>query len=144
LSKKSPKIAALLAEHLGSDFHSPYYTGYFHCFNLGLYYEAHDVLEELWLGCKREADGDFYKGLIQFAGAYVHLRKERLRPASNLFQLALTNLGRYPARHHDLDVAAVRAICRKGIGDLAAGGYLVNPWTPEKAPKLALEEPIRP
>src|SRR5688500_13861280 len=28
----------------------PRYTGYFTCFNLGQYYEAHDVLEDLWLG----------------------------------------------------------------------------------------------
>jgi len=141
LSKKSPKIAALLAEpeHRRHERHSPYYTGYFHCFNRELYYEAHDVLEELWLGCKREADGDFYKGLIQFAGAYVHLQKQRLRPASNLFNLALANLGRYPARHHDLDVAKVCGRCREEIAGLAASGYTVNPWSAGAGWRLQLD-----
>jgi predicted metal-dependent hydrolase len=139
VSKKSPRIAALLAEHPGDPRHSPYYTGYFHCFNLRLYYEAHDVLEELWLGCKKEADGNFYKGLIQFAGAYVHLQKNRLKPASNLFHLALANLSLYPDRHFDLDVAAVRQACRDEAGKLAASGFTVNIWTPEGAPFLVLE-----
>jgi len=142
LSKKSPKIAALLAEpgHARHERHSPYYTGYFHCFNQELYYEAHDVLEELWLGCKREADGDFYKGLIQFAGAYVHLQKQRLRPASNLFNLALANLSRYPERHHDLDVAQVCRRCREEIAGLAASGYAVNPLEAGRVPQLQLEK----
>jgi len=142
LSKKSPKIAALLAEpeHRRHERHSPYYTGYFHCFTRELYYEAHDVLEELWLGCKREADGDFYKGLIQFAGAYVHLQKQRLRPASNLFNLALANLSRYPTRHHDLDVAKVCQRCREETEFLAASGYSANPLEEGKGPKLQLEK----
>ena len=142
MSKKSPKIAALLAEagHVRHERHSPYYTGYFHCFNQELYYEAHDVLEELWLGCKREADGDFYKGLIQFAGAYVHLQKQRLRPASNLFNLALANLSRYPVRHHDLDLEKVCARCREEIAGLAASGYAVNPLEAGRVPRLQLEK----
>ena len=32
----------------------PCYQGYFRCFNEGQYYEAHDVLEHLWLGNGRE------------------------------------------------------------------------------------------
>ena len=67
------------------------YLGYFELFNAQLFYEAHDVLEELWLPIRREPQGDFYKGLIQLAGAFVHLQKNRLRPAAALFKLARTN-----------------------------------------------------
>ena len=66
----------------------PHYAGFFECFNQQLFYEAHDVLEELWLPRRREPDGLFYKGLIQLAGAFVHLQKDRLSPAAALFRLA--------------------------------------------------------
>jgi len=138
VSKKSPKIVALLAAHPGDPRHSPHYTGYFHCFNLRLYYEAHDVLEELWLVDRKAPDGNFFKGLIQLAGAYVHLQKNRLKPASNLFRLAETNLAAYPPVHYDLDLAAILALCRAMIATLAASAWTVNPWSPEAAPFLRL------
>jgi len=47
----------------------PRLTGYFECFNSGRYYEAHDVLEDLWLRQgKTHPDHAFHKGLIQLAG----------------------------------------------------------------------------
>src|SRR5260370_16823440 len=52
-----------------------YYRAYFQLFNDQQYYEAHDVLEQLWLKAL-EPDIQFYKGLIQLAGAFVHLQKQ--------------------------------------------------------------------
>ena len=49
--KKNDRISDFVAS-LGSDPHSalhPCYQGYFQCFNAQQYYEAHDVLEHLWL-----------------------------------------------------------------------------------------------
>ena len=91
MSKKSAKIAALIESCRGEKLDA-HYLGYFHCFNRGLFYEAHDVLEELWLPERTGPNGAFYKGLIQLAGAFVHLQKNRLRPAAALFKLAATNL----------------------------------------------------
>lgn len=51
------------------------YRAYFDCFNQGLYYEAHDVLEHLWLVCQ-DANRSFFQGLIQIAGAFVHFQKQ--------------------------------------------------------------------
>lgn len=65
------------------------------------------MLEELWLLDRRGADGDFFKGLIQLAGAFVHIQKNRRQPAIALFNLAAANLQKYPATHFNLDVAAV-------------------------------------
>jgi predicted metal-dependent hydrolase len=81
VSKKSPRIAAMIAglSRPGMD---PHYLGYFECFNQQLFYEAHDVLEELWLAQRRQPNDLFYKGLIQLAGAFVHLQKNRLKPAA--------------------------------------------------------------
>ena len=45
------------------------FAAYFHHFNREDYYEAHDVLESLWLEGGRKARGAaFYQGLIQLAG----------------------------------------------------------------------------
>src|SRR2546428_12421059 len=84
MSRKSGRIAALIESGQGRDLDA-HYLGYFDCFNRGLFYESHEVLEELWLADRRGRNGSFYKGLIPFAGAFVPLQKHtksrpRLRP----------------------------------------------------------------
>src|SRR6266566_7670130 len=106
MSRKSAKIAALTDPCRGRDLDA-HYLGYFECFNRGLFYEAHEVLENLWLADRKGPDGSFYKGLIQLAGAFVHLEKKRPSPASALFRLALGNFENYPEIHHRLDLRKV-------------------------------------
>ena len=144
MSKKSAAIAALIEGCQGQELDA-HYLGYFACFNQGLYYEAHDVLEELWLKDRPGPDGAFYKGLIQFAGAFVHLRKHtearpRLRPSAALFKLAQANLERYPAVHWRLAVPMVLGLCGEWIGRLEGSGFAVNPLTADNAPRLELQE----
>lgn len=144
MSKKSAKIAALIEDCRGRELDA-HYLGYFECFNRGLFYEAHDVLEELWLADRQGPDGDFFKGLIQFAGAFVHLQKHtelrpRLRPSAALFKLARTNLGKYPALHFHLDVSRVLAIIEEWLGRLEAGGFVVNPLASYATPVV---KPLR-
>src|SRR5271169_5706372 len=95
-----------------------HYLGYFDCFNRQLFYEAHDVLEDLWLPDRHGADGNFYKGLIQLAGAFVHLQKNRLRPAAALFKLALANLEKYPQVHEHLNLQSTGELIRHWLADL--------------------------
>src|SRR5437762_1930376 len=135
MSKKSEKIQRLVERHRGKPLDA-HYLCYFDCFNSGLYYEAHDVLEELWLPIRREADGDFYKGLIQLAGAFVHLQKNRLRPAAALFKLARTNLQKYPAPPAPLDMPSVLALIEDWLARLEAEEFAVNPLRLDNAPKL--------
>lgn len=129
----------------------PCYQGYFRCFNEGRYYEAHDVLEHLWLG-PRDANWAFYKGLIQIAGAFVHLQKQylrpqhpkdgrRLRPACRLFALGLANLLPYGSRHLALDLSDLERLCAQYVAAIAASDFQRNPWSPEHAPQLALQAP---
>ena len=124
----------------------PCYAGYFLCFNRGEYYEAHDVLEHLWLQCE-DANELFYKGLIQFAGGFVHLRKQHLRPdhpkdgrrlapAARLFDLAAANLAPFAPRHLQLDVSAVLDLVDEMTGHLRRSDFTVNPWSPENLPQL--------
>jgi predicted metal-dependent hydrolase len=126
----------------------PCYRAFFRCWNEQRYYEAHDVLEHLWLNTDTD-DNNFFKGLIQASGAFVHLQKNfehpshakhsrRLRPAVRLFELAERNLGRFAPRHHALDVAALLDLLRRTREKITAADFKTNPWSPANAPKLEL------
>jgi len=129
---KADRIGHLRVE--GVEGLDPHYAGWFACFNRGEYYEAHDVLEALWLGQRRGPDDHFYKGLIQLAGAFVHLQKNRPGPADALFRLAENNLREYPARHHELDVSGVLRLIAAWREALAGG--TVNPLGNRPAPRI--------
>jgi predicted metal-dependent hydrolase len=135
---KSPKIAALLDQFESPTDFDRHYVGFFRCFNAQIYYEAHDVLEDVWLPIRGQAQSNFYQGLIQMAGAFVHLQKGRLGPSARLFALALKNFESYPARHAGVDLDAIRQLCRDYRRALLDSGETVNPWTPARAPQLAL------
>jgi len=137
VSSKSGKIADRIAAFQGSR-HDPHYLGYFDCFNQQQFYEAHDVLEELWLADRKGPAGEFYKGLIQLAGAFVHLQKDRLRPAGALFKLARTNLEKYPSPYEHLDIAAVLSLIAKWLGWLEGSEFLQNPLGTQSPPVLAV------
>ena len=137
MSKKSGKIAALIESCRGQELDA-HYLGYFECFNRGLYFEAHDVLEELWLADKTGPNYSFHKGLIQLAGAFVHLQKNRLRPAAALYKLARTNLEKYPAVHERLDLTVVLALIADWLARLEAQDFSVNPLMADNAPRLGL------
>jgi uncharacterized protein len=126
----------------------PYYRAFFQCWNEQRYYEAHDVLEQVWLHDPITAeDAQYFKGLIQAAGAFVHLQKQfehpthpkhgkRLGPAVRLFRLAEKNLAPFGDRRHDLDLAWFREILSQYRSAVESNGK--NPWTPDNAPKVFL------
>jgi hypothetical protein len=142
VSRKSAKIAAMIESYRGGR-HDAHYLGYFECFNNGLYYEAHDVLEELWLADRTGPAGNFYKGLIQLAGAFVLMQKHkatqpRLKPAARLLGLARANLVPYPALFQDLNLAEVIALIDRWVQKLESGSFETNPLTSPSAPRLNL------
>ncbi len=148
--KKNERIAAFV-EQLSPDSDLTFdrrYLGYFTCFNARQYYEAHDVLENLWLETKGD-DHRFFKGLIQVAGAFVHLQKHylqpehpkhgrRLRPAVRLFHLAIANLEPFAPVRMQLDVGQLCQLCRRVAAEAAHLEYQRNPWDPAHAPQLRL------
>lgn len=137
VSKKSAKIAELIASCQGGGLDA-HYLGFFECFNRGLYFEAHDVLEELWLPVRKQPEGDFYKGLIQLAGAFVHLQKKRPGPARALFLLSRSYLGKFPARHQHLNLSAVVELIATWLSRLDENA---DPLSQHTAPLLSLESP---
>jgi predicted metal-dependent hydrolase len=138
VSKKSARIAAMIESLQGRDMDA-HYLGYFECFNQQLFYEAHDVLEELWLGQRGRENDLFYKGMIQLAGAFVHLQKNRLKPAAALFRLAQNNISKYPERHEGLDTRAALMLIAEWMSELERADFAVNPLRSDNAPKLALD-----
>ncbi len=126
MSHKTEKVFELL-KGIDCKGHDPRYAGFFELFNRQKFYEAHDVLEDLWLPVRKEQGGDFYKGLIQLAGAFVHLQKERLRPAGALFKLARTNLGKFPPQHEYVNLVEVLALIDGASKTLEGSDFLNNP-----------------
>jgi hypothetical protein len=125
----------------------PCYLGFFQCFNEQRYYEAHDVLEHLWL---KHRDDSFFKGLIQIAGAFVHLQKQFLRPdhpkdgrrlfpAVRLFELGMSNLEAHRPSRLQLDVDALSDLCAYFVTEIVASDFTVNPWLPHAAPRIELK-----
>ena len=124
------------------------YELYFSHFNAGEYYEAHDVLEHLWLGCS-DSNATFYKGLIQIAGGFVHLRKQflrpmhpkdgkRLAPAGRLLTLGASNISSFGPLHMGLDVDKLSALCNELSLGIQSSGFRVNPWSLEGRPTISL------
>ncbi len=146
MSKKSLKILLLLEELRrkltcdGSGDFELQYLGYFECFNQQRYYEAHDVLEELWLRIKKTRNGEslFYKGLIQLAGAFVHLQKSRLNPAARLLRLTLKNLEPWQPQTKGLDVQELVKRIQGWLAQLENSHYANNPYNPNCPPRIHL------
>jgi hypothetical protein len=129
----------------------PYYRAYFRCWNEQRYYEAHDVLEQIWLQKTITPDDlQYFKGLIQAAGAFVHLQKQyehpthpkhgrRLAPAVRLFRLAEKNLKPLGRKRHAFDLMKFREMLGGYACAVVESDHQTNPWSPETAPRVALE-----
>lgn len=156
---KAQRMESLIAEIAGQSpapllarsWPAPY-LAYFTCFNRREFYTAHDVLEHLWLQ-EKGPSADFYKALIQLAGAFVHLQKHylrpfhykdatRLAPAARLFGLALENLRGVPDYFMGLDVRLLRQLCKEWSRSLEASSCTQNPWRPETSPMLNPAPPL--
>ena len=128
----------------------PGYDLFFSLFNAAEYYEAHDVLEHLWLQT-RDPSSLFYKGLIQIAGAFVHLQKQflrpehpkdgkRLRPAARLLILGASNLRHYGPTHMSLNVEELCQLCHNLVENIQSSGFQTNPWSPHDRPLIRLSQ----
>jgi hypothetical protein len=138
VSHKSPKIAALIAS-LPEGSVDRHYLGFFDCFNRQLFFEAHEVLEELWLAERGRPNDLFYKGLIQLAGAFVHVQKARRGPALALLKLARGNLARFPGRYEELGVSSVLELIERWTLSLQAETGPLRSPEPGKWPVVRLE-----
>ena len=141
MSKKDHKVAALM-EGIETGEHDPHLVGYLRCFNAQQFYEAHDVLEALWLKDRKGPDGDFFKGLIQFAGSFVHLQKRRLSPARVLFLRSTTYLCNYPSPHYALDVEGIIRLAKRWAATTETVELETDLLAKQRPPRITFHQAI--
>lgn len=82
------------------------FQGFLECFNRQRYFEAHEVLETVWLH-DRGPRRNFYKALIQVAAVFLKLEQGKRDPAARLARRALTHLEPYRPACAGLDVTEI-------------------------------------
>lgn len=102
------------------------YLAFFDCFNAGRYFEAHEVLEPLWLAVRGRAEARFYQGLIQLAGAFVHWQQGRPGPARSLLCRSREQWEGYPGRYAGLDLTRLRGQVAEWL--VAVEAQQFQPW----------------
>lgn len=106
-------------------------------FNEEFFFEAHEVLEEMWHLERGEAR-QFLQGLIQLSAAYHHFQNGNLAGAAALLQRGADKMRTYPSRYLGFDAEALvrsadrdrERILRMNLGQAPAG--------PIDFPKIAL------
>lgn len=83
---------------------SPALMEFLELFGAGRYWESHEALEQAW----RENGSGFYKGLILYASAFVHVQRGNAHGIDAQLRKALEALEPYPAGYLGLDVAGIR------------------------------------
>lgn len=82
----------------------PLYLAFFDHYHKEEYWEAHEVLEELW---QSQRDNDFYHGLIQVAACMHQLRKGKIRGARKLATSAIRYLTPHAPHKDGVDLNPV-------------------------------------
>jgi uncharacterized protein len=72
-------------------------------FNLGEYFDAHEVWEELWMDCPA-TERRFVQALIQAAVAIYHFTRDNRTGAARLFRSGKRYMEPYRPVHRGLDI----------------------------------------
>lgn len=89
-------------------------------FNRGEFFDAHEVLEDVWRAAPA-AEKKFLQGLIQVAVGLHHHSRGNMAGARSLLARAHRNLSAYPARHGGIDLAELRSQVERWVGALEDG-----------------------
>ncbi len=84
----------------------PRYQRYWRLFRSGRCWDAHEVLEELWLE-SREPDKVFYQGLIQVAASLHHLARGNMHGADKLARTAREKLAPFGTAYRGLQIESL-------------------------------------
>jgi predicted metal-dependent hydrolase len=105
-------------------------------FNAGLYFEAHETLEAIWMAEPRDTRL-LYQGILQVGVGLYHLRRQNYRGAINLLAYGLDKLSRLPSPCLGVDVAdlmAAAGACRARVLALGPGRLADFDW--QSAPTI--------
>jgi hypothetical protein len=73
-------------------------------FNNARFFEAHEVLEDLWHEY-RDVDRIFIQGIIQIAAAFYHLQSHNIKGAASQFTKGSEKLAHFLPAYKDISVA---------------------------------------
>jgi hypothetical protein len=71
-----------------NDVNEPEYDAFIACWNDGRFFEAHEVLEGLWI----RTHDEYQRGLIQLAAALYHIQRANLKGARTMCDRAIPRL----------------------------------------------------
>ena len=107
-------------------------------FNEEFFFEAHEVLEDVW----RKEHGEprlFLQGLIQLCAGFHHFQNGNYGGAAALLQRGADKIRKYPERYMSLAAAEVIAridACRERIEKMQVG---LEPAGPIEFPKIQMD-----
>src|SRR6266508_4671483 len=84
-------------------------------FDDGMYWEAHEVWEEVWRRCSGRPDRDFLKGIIQGAAGMWHATQGNHKGAVSVMGRAVEYLEPYRPAKDGIDVDALIASLRAAV-----------------------------
>ncbi len=105
------------------------------CFEIGDYFEVHELLEELW----RRHDGEqskFYQGLLQAAVSLYHYGNGNFHGAKLLARQSTAMLVKLPANFHGIDLGRFRDDYARVVSPVVEERKDLKPLAPEDAPKI--------
>jgi uncharacterized protein len=92
-------------------------------FNKEAFFEAHEVLEDLWHEY-RDPDRTFIQGLIQIAAAFYHLQSHNIKGAVSQFEKGGEKLAHYLPTYNQVSVAELLEDVRENLRQLHQGTSL--------------------
>ena len=96
-----------MSSGLSSNMDSDAFVGGIELFNRCEFFQAHEVLEDIWRECMGE-ERKFLQGLIQAAVAFHHHSSGNLDGARSLLDRALKNLADYPDEYRGIKLRPFR------------------------------------
>lgn len=90
------------------------YLKFIELFNQEKFFEAHEVLEDLWRQTSDESK-DFYHGLIQIAAAMVHVQRKNRTGAKRLLSTAAKYLSTYLPSYNHINLSKVLESCEQPL-----------------------------
>src|ERR671915_130271 len=84
-------------------------------FDDGMYWEAHEVWEEVWRMRKGRPDRDFLKGIIQGAAGMWHATQGNYKGAVSVMSRAVEYLEPYRPARDGIDVERLSAALREAV-----------------------------
>ena len=90
-------------------------------FDAGEFFDAHEVLEDVWRAAPAE-EKKFLQGLIQLAVGLHHYSRGNLAGARSLLARGNRNLSAYPEHHRGIDLARLRERVEQWVRALEDSG----------------------